>query len=56
MIAAFGLVSALAAKSAASKVPLVFVAEADPIKFGLVSNLSQPGGNATGVSFFEPAG
>ncbi len=51
VIAAFGLVSALAAKSNASKIPLVFVAEADPIKFGLVSNLSQPGGNATGVSF-----
>ena len=25
----------------------------DPVKLGLVSNLAQPGGNATGVNFFE---
>jgi putative tryptophan/tyrosine transport system substrate-binding protein len=51
VIAALGLNSALAAKPAAGRMPLVFVIEGDPIKFGLVSNLSQPGGNATGVSF-----
>lgn len=55
VIAAFGLVSALAAKSAAGRTPLVFVVEGDPIKFGLVSNLSQPGGSATGVSFLASA-
>lgn len=51
VIAAFGLVAALAAKSAARGIPIVFVVESDPIKSGLVSNLMQPGGNATGVSF-----
>jgi putative tryptophan/tyrosine transport system substrate-binding protein len=51
VIAAMGLVSALAVKSAAAKTPMVFVVEVNPIKFGLVNNVSQPGGNATGVSF-----
>jgi putative ABC transport system substrate-binding protein len=51
VIAALGLNAALAAKTAAGRMPLVFVVEGDPIKFGLVTNLSQPGGNATGVSF-----
>lgn len=52
VIAALGLASALAAKPSAARIPLVFVVEADPVKFGLVTDLSQPGGNATGVSFF----
>jgi putative ABC transport system substrate-binding protein len=51
VIAAIGLVSALAAKPAVTKVPLVFVVEGDPVKFGLVNNLGQPGDKATGVSF-----
>jgi putative ABC transport system substrate-binding protein len=51
-IIAVGLVSAEAAKAAAAgRIPLVFVVEADPIKLGLVSNLAQPGGNTTGISF-----
>jgi putative ABC transport system substrate-binding protein len=51
VIAAIGLVSALAAKPAVTKVPLVFVISGDPIKFGLVNNLAQPGDKATGVTF-----
>src|SRR5215831_12755602 len=31
--------------------PIVFVSGGDPIASGLVTNLSRPGGNITGVSF-----
>jgi putative ABC transport system substrate-binding protein len=55
VIAALGLASALAAKPFATRIPLVFVVEADPVKFGLVTDLSLPGGNATGVSFSASA-
>jgi len=41
---------ALAAKSAHSSIPIVFVGVADPIGVGLVESLSRPGGNITGVT------
>jgi len=40
-----------AARAATSTIPIVFVSGGDPIATGLVSNLSRPGGNITGVSF-----
>jgi putative ABC transport system substrate-binding protein len=40
-----------AAKDATSTTPIVFVSGGDPIAAGLVSSLSRPGGNVTGVSF-----
>jgi putative tryptophan/tyrosine transport system substrate-binding protein len=40
-----------AARAATSTIPIVFVSGGDPIESGLVTNLSRPGGNITGVSF-----
>jgi putative ABC transport system substrate-binding protein len=50
VIVAGSHVGALAAKSATSTVPIVMVTTGDPEHSGLVSSLSRPGGNVTGVT------
>ncbi len=53
VLAATGAVNATkAAIQAAKSIPVVFANGGDPVALGLVPSLNQPGGNATGVSFF----
>jgi putative tryptophan/tyrosine transport system substrate-binding protein len=45
--------AALAAKKVTESIPIIFVTGADPIAAGLVSSINRPGGNMTGVSFYD---
>jgi putative ABC transport system substrate-binding protein len=53
VVTAGGSLPALAAKTARSSLPIVFMDVPDPIKVGLVTSLTRPGGNATGIIHIE---
>jgi ABC-type uncharacterized transport system substrate-binding protein len=44
--------ASMAAAQARISIPIIFMVAEDPVRLGLVSSLSRPGGNLTGVNFF----
>jgi ABC-type uncharacterized transport system substrate-binding protein len=48
-----GLVTAKAAMSATSRIPVLFIVGFDPVQGGLVASIARPGGNATGVTVYS---
>jgi len=53
ILTAGGTGTALAAKTATSTIPIVFVTGGDPLQSGVVASLSRPGGNITGLTAFS---
>lgn len=54
LIVAGTTASALVCKRVAGEVPVVMAVSADPVRYGLVASLGQPGGHVTGMSILSP--
>jgi putative ABC transport system substrate-binding protein len=54
LIVVASTVSALAAKSATTTIPIVMTNAGDPVGAGLIDSLARPGGNVTGFSSLAP--
>jgi len=54
VIVTHGTPGVMAAKQVTSTIPIVIAVVGDALASGLVSNLARPGGNVTGLTFFQP--
>jgi putative ABC transport system substrate-binding protein len=53
IVASGGPAVGFAGKGATSTTPIVFLTAEDPVRLGLVASLARPGGNLTGINFFN---
>jgi putative ABC transport system substrate-binding protein len=54
VIVTHGTPGAMAAKKATATIPIVIAVVGDAVASGVVASLSRPGGNLTGLTFFQP--
>ena len=55
VIVAFSAPASVVAAKATTMIPIVFMVPEDPVRLGLVTSLSRPGGNMTGVNSSRPS-
>jgi putative ABC transport system substrate-binding protein len=54
MIVTHATPGVLAARHATSTIPIIMAAVGDAVASGLVASISRPGGNVTGMTYFQP--